>query len=46
MMLFRQFNKKTSTFTYLIADLETRKALLVEPVRKLVDRDFQGNIYE
>lgn len=41
-MLFRQlFDKETSTFTYLIADSETREALLVDPVLEQVDRDLQ-----
>lgn len=41
-MLFRQlFDKETSTYTYLIADPETREALLVDPVLEEVKRDHQ-----
>lgn len=39
-MLFRQlFDPTTSTYTYLIADPETREATLVDPVLEQVDRD-------
>ncbi|WP_017305179.1 MBL fold metallo-hydrolase [Spirulina subsalsa] len=41
-MLFRQlFDPETSTYTYLIADLETKEAILVDPVLEQVDRDLQ-----
>ena len=40
-MLFRQlFDAETSTYTYLIADRETRLAALVDPVREHVARDL------
>lgn len=39
-MLFRQlFDRETSTYTYLIADLESREAILVDPVLEQVERD-------
>jgi len=39
-MLFRQlFDSETSTYTYLIADLATKAAILVDPVKEQVDRD-------
>lgn len=39
-MLFRQlFEKKSSTYTYLLADLETRAALLIDPVLETFERD-------
>lgn len=39
-MLFRQlFDSETSTYTYLIADLATKAAILVDPVQEQVDRD-------
>lgn len=39
-MLFRQlFDPETSTYTYLIADLETKSAILVDPVLEQVERD-------
>lgn len=42
MMLFRQlFDPETSTYTYLIADLKTREAILVDPVLEQVERDRQ-----
>ncbi|HEY0714143.1 MAG TPA: MBL fold metallo-hydrolase [Polyangia bacterium] len=40
-MLFRQlFDPESSTFTYLIADPETREAALIDPVREQIDRDL------
>ncbi|BAY28221.1 hypothetical protein NIES2107_00450 [Nostoc carneum NIES-2107] len=39
-MLFRQlFDPETSTYTYLIADLTTNLAVLVDPVIEQVERD-------
>ncbi len=41
-MLFRQlFDRESSTYTYLLADPETREAALVDPVLEQVERDFQ-----
>ena len=41
-MIFRQlFDKESSTYTYLVADSETREAILVDPVLEQVERDFQ-----
>ncbi|MBP0014701.1 MAG: MBL fold metallo-hydrolase [Roseofilum sp. SBFL] len=41
-MLFRQlFDPETSTYTYLLADLKTQEALLVDPVLEQVDRDLK-----
>ncbi|OCQ97746.1 Zn-dependent hydrolase [Nostoc sp. MBR 210] len=41
-MLFRQlFDVETSTYTYLIADLGTKTAVLVDPVLEQVERDRQ-----
>lgn len=41
-MLFRQlFDKESSTYTYLIADLYTSAAILVDPVLEQVERDLQ-----
>ncbi|PSN20690.1 Zn-dependent hydrolase [filamentous cyanobacterium CCP5] len=41
-MLFRQlFDPETSTYTYLVADLQTHEALLVDPVLAQVNRDRQ-----
>ncbi|MEM9002894.1 MAG: MBL fold metallo-hydrolase [Cyanobacteria bacterium P01_F01_bin.86] len=41
-MLFRQlFDPESSTCTYLIADLATQEAVLVDPVLDQVDRDLQ-----
>jgi sulfur dioxygenase len=40
-MLFRQlFDPESSTFTYLIADPETRQAALIDPVREQIERDL------
>lgn len=39
-MLFRQlFDRESSTYTYLIADLKTQDAVLVDPVLQQVERD-------
>lgn len=41
-MLFRQmFDQESSTYTYLIADEQTREAVLVDPVVEQVDRDIK-----
>jgi len=40
-MILRQlFDRETSTYTYLIADEETRAAALIDPVLEQVDRDL------
>lgn len=39
--VFRQlFDKESSTFTYLLADLKTKEAMLIDPVLEQVDRDY------
>lgn len=41
-MLFRQlFDRETCTYTYLLADPQLRKAVIIDPVVELVDRDSQ-----
>jgi glyoxylase-like metal-dependent hydrolase (beta-lactamase superfamily II) len=41
-MLFRQlFDKDTSTYTYLLADNNSKAAILIDPVLEQVDRDRQ-----
>lgn len=41
-MLFRQlFDKESSTYTYLLADEDTRQAALIDPVREQVERDVE-----
>jgi sulfur dioxygenase len=41
-MILRQLIDKTSsTYTYLIADEESRKAVLIDPVREQMERDIQ-----
>ena len=41
-MLFRQlFDAETGTYTYLLADEETRDAVVIDPVREQVDRDVE-----
>ena len=40
-MLFRQlFDAESSTYTYLLADEASRKALLIDPVREQIPRDL------
>ena len=41
-MIFRQlYDRESCTYTYLIADVQTKEALLIDPVRELLDRDLQ-----
>lgn len=41
-MIFRQlFDRQTCTYTYLLADADTKEALLIDPVREQMDRDVQ-----
>ena len=41
-MIFRQlFDRESCTYTYLLADAGTREAVLIDPVRELIDRDVQ-----
>ncbi|WP_040466876.1 MBL fold metallo-hydrolase, partial [Geminocystis herdmanii] len=41
-MLFRQlFDRDTWTYTYLIADTDSKEAVLVDPVLEQVERDLQ-----
>lgn len=41
-LIFHQlFEKETSTYTYLLADPNTREAILIDPVIEMVERDFQ-----
>jgi sulfur dioxygenase len=41
-MFFRQlFDPTSSTYTYLLADEATRKAILIDPVREQLDRDIE-----
>ncbi|MEZ4220521.1 MAG: MBL fold metallo-hydrolase [Polyangiaceae bacterium] len=40
-MLLRQlFDRETSTYTYLIADEQTKRAALIDPVREQLERDL------
>ncbi|MDQ3234707.1 MAG: MBL fold metallo-hydrolase, partial [Pseudobdellovibrionaceae bacterium] len=41
-MIFRQlFDRETSTYTYLLADPDTREAVLIDPVQEQVERDLR-----
>ncbi|MCO4762010.1 MAG: MBL fold metallo-hydrolase [Myxococcales bacterium] len=41
-MIFRQlFHPDTSTYTYLLGDERTREAVLIDPVRDMIERDLQ-----
>lgn len=45
-MIFRQFyDADSSTYTYLLADEETRQAVLIDPVREQVERDL-GQLHD
>ena len=42
MMIFRQlFDHESSTYTYLLADADTREAALIDPVLEQADRDLE-----
>lgn len=41
MMLRQLFDPESSTYTYLVADETTRKALLIDPVREQIERDLR-----
>jgi glyoxylase-like metal-dependent hydrolase (beta-lactamase superfamily II) len=39
-LIFRQlFDEKTLTYTYILADSDTREAIIIDPVRDQVERD-------
>lgn len=41
-MIFRQlFDRETCTYTYLLADADTREAVLIDPVLEQVERDIE-----
>ncbi|MFP5385617.1 MAG: MBL fold metallo-hydrolase, partial [Bacteriovoracia bacterium] len=41
-LVFHQlFEKETSSYTYLIGDLATRNAVIIDPVIEMVDRDMK-----
>lgn len=41
-LIFHQlFEKETSTYTYLLGDVETKEAVLIDPVIEMVERDLQ-----
>ncbi|XP_010775123.1 persulfide dioxygenase ETHE1, mitochondrial [Notothenia coriiceps] len=41
-LLFRQlFESESSTYTYLLADTETKEAVLIDPVLETIDRDLK-----
>ncbi|MBC7504019.1 MBL fold metallo-hydrolase [Candidatus Gracilibacteria bacterium] len=41
-IIFRQlFDEKSWTYTYILADIETREALIIDPVRDKIDRDLK-----
>lgn len=41
-LIFRQLFEKTSfTYTYLLADANTREAIIIDPVIETVDRDIK-----
>ena len=41
-MLFRQlFDRESCTYTYILADEDTREGVIIDPVRELLDRDLE-----
>jgi sulfur dioxygenase len=42
MVLFRQlFDQETSTYTYLLGDIDAGEACIIDPVRHQIERDMQ-----
>ncbi len=41
MLLKQLFDQKTYTYTYLLADPDSREAIIIDPVRERVDRDLR-----
>lgn len=40
-IIFHQlFEKESSTYTYLLADIDTREAILIDPVLEMIERDL------
>ena len=47
MVFFRQlFDRSSCTYTYVLADSETREAVLIDPVREQFQRDVIPMYYE
>ena len=43
-IVFRQlFDRETCTYTYLLADEDTREGVIIDPVREHLQRDLQGS---
>lgn len=40
-MFYQLFESESSTYTYLLADLKTREAVLIDPVLEMVERDLK-----
>ena len=41
MIFYQLFEPETSTYTYLLGDLKSQEAVLIDPVFEMVDRDLQ-----
>lgn len=40
-MCVQLFESESSTYTYLLADLETKEAVVIDPVLETIDRDLK-----
>lgn len=40
-VMFQLFDTTSSTYTYLLADVDSKEALLIDPVIEHAERDFQ-----
>lgn len=40
-IMFQLFEATSSTYTYLLGDLESREAVVIDPVLETVDRDVK-----
>lgn len=40
-MCVQLFESESSTYTYLLADVETKEAILIDPVLETIDRDLK-----
>lgn len=41
LIFYQLYEAETSTYTYLLADLKTKEAVIIDPVLEMVDRDLQ-----
>ena len=40
-IFYQMFEQESSTYTYLLADQDTKEAILIDPVIETLERDFK-----